>query len=63
MILEAASNLVKLYKTVGRDITNTIIKLDPIIKDFNLEWEILVNRKEEDLLGIPNTSRVLLIIK
>ena len=46
MILEAASNLVKLYKTVGRDITNTIIKLDPIIKDFNLEWEILVNRKE-----------------
>ena len=32
--LEAASNIVRFYKTVVRPITNTIIQWDPIIKYF-----------------------------
>ena len=34
MILEAASNLVQFYKTLGRSITNNIIQWDPNIKYF-----------------------------
>ena len=38
MRLEAVSNLLQLYKTLGRSITNTIIQWDPIIKDCKQYW-------------------------
>ena len=37
MILEATSNPLRFYKTVGRSITNNIIQWDSIIKDFKQE--------------------------
>ena len=44
MRLESALNIVRLYKTVGIYITNSIIKWDPIIKDFKQEWGVLFKR-------------------
>ena len=63
MILEATSNIVIFYNTVGRAITNTPIQWDPITKDFNQEWQILIKRKVKNVLGVPNISRALPIIK
>ena len=63
MILEAASNIVQFYKTVGRAITNTVMQLDPIIKDYKKECYILVKRKVEYVSDVPNIIKALLIIK
>ena len=63
MRLEVASNIVQFYKTVGRAITNTIMKWDSIIKDFKKEWEIMVKRKGENVLDAKKTSKALPIRK
>ena len=38
MRLEASSDIVQFYNTVGRSITNTMIQWYPITKDFKKEW-------------------------
>ena len=63
MRLEASSDLVKFYKTVGGDITNTMIKWDPIIKDFNPVRKILANSKRNYVLEIPKIIKALPFIK
>ena len=63
MRLEAASNLVRFYKTVGRSIIKIIIQWDPIIKNFKQEWDILVNRNGEVVTDLPKISNVIPIIK
>ena len=63
MRLEAASNILWLYNTVVRAITNTMIQWYPIINDFKQEWKNLVKWKGEDVSDVPNIIKVLPIIK
>ena len=53
MRLEADSNILLFYKTVGRAITNAIIQWGPIIKYFKLYWDIMVKRKGDDVSDVP----------
>ena len=53
----------KLYKTAGRAIINTMIQWDPNIKDLKQKWEILVKRKQHYVSEVPKISKELLIIK
>ena len=61
--LKVASNLVRFYKTVRISIINTMIRWDPIIKYIKQEWEILDNRKGENVSDVPKIRKTLLIIK
>ena len=63
MILEPDSKILQFYKRVGGLISKNMIQWDPTTKDFNQAWQILVRRKGEDVLDVPNTSKALLIIK
>ena len=51
----------RLYKTVGRAITNTM--WDSIINEIKQEWYILVKSKGEDVSEVPKITNALLITK
>lgn len=61
--LKVATKLVKYYETVGRDISATNMKWDPVMKSFNEHWEALVDRKQEDTPDIPKITKNLAITK
>lgn len=61
--LLAATQLVKYYNTVGRNLTAANLQWFPIMKNFSEQWTSLEERKEEDDPETPTISKELPIMK
>ena len=61
--LLAACDLVRYYTAVGGDLTPSNIRWNPAIKNFATQWKALVERKKEDDVEVPKTSKALPIVK
>jgi hypothetical protein len=61
--LKAASDLVRYYETVGRDLTAANMRWNPTIKLFNEHWKSLVERKKDDRPETPKITRGLPVVK
>ena len=59
--LEATSELIRFYGTIGRPLTAANIQWEPIGKNFKLQWSSLVDRKDEDV-EVPKITKVLTIM-
>ena len=44
--LLAASNLVRLYDNIGRDLTAAYMRWNPIMKNFEEQWKALIAKRE-----------------
>ena len=61
--LLAACDIVRFYNTIGRDITPSSIRYNPVIRNFEQQWKALVNKKDDDPPETPKASKSLPIIK
>ena len=61
--LMAACDLVRFYDTIGRGLTAANILWDPVIRNFEQQWQALKDRKENDEPEVPKISKTLPIIK
>lgn len=57
-----ASNLVRYFRTTGRELTPPTLRYDPVIQDFATQWKALKDRKD-DKNEIPKISKNLQILK
>ena len=46
--LLVATDLVKFYTAIGRDLTHQKIRWDPVMKDFEIQWKALKAKKDAD---------------
>jgi hypothetical protein len=60
--LKAASDLVRYYETVGRDLGAANMRWNPTIKIFHEHWKSLVERKKDDHPETPKITRGLPIV-
>ena len=60
--LKAASDLVRFYATIGQPVTAANMRWSPIIRNFELQWSSLVERKDEDV-DVPKITKALPIMK
>ena len=51
------------YLTVGCDLTAANLQLNTIMKNFNIQWTALKEKKGDDSPETPKISKVLLVIK
>ena len=56
-------DLVKYYITVSRDLTVANLQWNTIMKNFEIQWTVLKERKGDDSPDTPNISKVLPVIK
>ena len=61
--LLAASNLVRFFNTIGRDLTAANMHWAPIICNFEEQWKALANKRDDDDPETPLISKALPIIK
>ena len=61
--LTVACDLIKYYQTVGRDLTATNIQWNQVMSNFDIQWEALKERKDEDDPDVPKITKALPIIK
>ena len=61
--LTVASDLVRFYQTVGRDLTAANIQWNPVMSNFEIQWKALKDRKDEDDPDVPKITKALPIIK
>ena len=61
--LMAASNLVRFYQTIGRDLTAANMRWITVIRNFEEQWKALVKKRDEDEPETPLISKALPIIK
>ena len=61
--LKAAITIAKYYETVGRPLTASNMRWDPVIKNFTEHWKALGERKDETNLETPKISKTLTIMK
>ena len=61
--LLAASNLVRLYDNIGRDLTAAYMRWNPIMKNFEEQWKALVAKRGDGYPETPLISKALPIIK
>lgn len=61
--LLAACDLVRYYQTVGRSLTPAGLRYVPVIRNFEEQWKVLVQRKDDDAPEVPKVSRSLPILK
>ena len=61
--LTVACDLVRFYKTVGRDLTAANIQWNQVMSNFKLQWKALKDRKDEDDPDVPKIMKALPIIK
>ena len=58
-----ASNLIRYYQTVGRDLTASNIQCNQVMSNFEIQWKALKERKDEDDPEVPKITKALPIIK
>ena len=61
--LLVACDLLKYYQAVGRDLTAGNVRWDPIMKNFEIQWKGLKDKKDEDAPDVPKISKALPVIK
>ena len=61
--LAVACDLVRYYQTVGRDLTAANIQWNQVMSNFEIQWEALKDRKDEDDPDVPTITKALPIIK
>ena len=61
--LLVASNLVRYYDTVGRTITAANMQWNTVMKNFEVQWKALKDRKDDEEPDVPTISKALPIIK
>ena len=61
--LLVASNLVRYYDTVGRTITAANMQWNTVMKNFEVQWKALKDRKDDEEPDVPMISKALPIIK
>ena len=58
-----ACDLVKYYTTVGRDLTVANLQWNTVMKNFDIQWTVLKERKGDDSPETPKISKALPVIK
>ena len=61
--ITVACDLVKYYTTVGHDLTSANLQWNTVMKDFDIQWTALKERKEDDSPETPKISKALPVIK
>eukprot|EP00957_Ditylum_brightwellii_P009580 722365-Ditylum_brightwellii.AAC.1 len=61
--MTAACKLVRYYTTVNRPITPGNIQWDTVVKNFEIQWRALKDKKEESEHDTPKIARGLDIMK
>ena len=61
--LTVACDLVRFYQTVGRDLTAANIQWNQVMSNFEIQWKVLKDRKDEDDPDVPTITKALPIIK
>ena len=56
-------DLIRYYQTVGRDLTAANIQLNQVMSNFEIQWEALKERKDEDDPDAPKITKALPTIK
>ena len=56
-------DLVRFYTTVGRDLTVANLQWSTVMKNFEIQWMALKERKWDDSPDVPKISKGLLVIK
>ena len=58
-----ACDLVRIYQTVGRDLTAANIQWNQVMSIFEIQWKALKDRKDEDDSDVLTITKALPIIK
>ena len=61
--IAVACDLVKYYRTVGRDLTAANLQWNTVMKNFDVQWTALKEKKGEDSPETPKISKALPVIK
>ena len=61
--IAVACNLVKYYRTVGHDLTVANLQWNTVMKNFDIQWTAVKEKKGEDSPETPKISKVLPVIK
>ena len=61
--LLVAMDLIKYYKTTGRDLTAANIQWDTVMHNFAIQWKALKDKKEDDIPDIPKITKALPVMK
>ena len=61
--IAVACDLVKYYRTVGRDLTSANLQWNTVMKNFDVQWTALKEKKGEDPPETPKISKALHVIK
>ena len=61
--ITVACNLVKYYKTVSRDLTVANLQWNTMMKNFDIQWTTLKEKKGDDSPETPKISKALPVIK
>ena len=58
-----ACDLVRFYATVGHDLTAANLQWNTVMKNFEIQWKALKERKGDDSPDVPKISKALPVIK
>ena len=61
--IAVACELVNYYRTVGHDLTAANLQWNTVMKNFDIQWTALKEKKREDSPGTPKISKALPVIK
>ena len=61
--IAVACNLVNYYRTVSHDLTASNLQWNTVMKNFDIQWTTLKEKKGEDSPDTPKISKVLPVIK
>ena len=61
--IAVACNLVNYYRTVDRDLTAANLQWNTVMKNFDIQWTALKEKKGEDSPDTPKISKALPVIK
>ena len=56
-------DLIRYYQAVGRDLAAANIQWNEVMSNFEIQWKVLKERKDEDDPDVPKISKSLPIIK
>ena len=61
--LTVACDHIRYYQTVGRDLSAANIQWNQAMSNFEIQWKVLKDRKDEDDPDVPKITKALPIIK
>ena len=61
--IAVACNLVRFYATVGCDLTAANLQWNTVMKNFEVQWKVLKERKGDESPDVPKISKALPVIK